>query len=166
MKEKLDRLFNLLAKLLALYQGILELGKQKREVLIAGGKTQELEAITKQEEVLILQVSKVEKVRETVVQEITTANNAGGKQLTLSQIKQLASVDASGRFEQVTENLKTVVNEIASLNEINTRLLQQAINFINFNINMLAQHAADPTYAPQGQGDKPAQARTFFDQKV
>ncbi|WP_094603827.1 hypothetical protein SPSIL_042370 [Sporomusa silvacetica DSM 10669] len=166
MKEKLDRLINLLIELISMYQGIVKLSQNKRGVLVSGGNPKELELITKQEEVLILQIAKIEKVRESIIKEIITAHNLNCETLTLTQIKVLADSEAAERFAQISDKLNTIVAELSTLNEANTKLLQQAMNFINYNINILAQHAADSTYAPQGQPSKPAQARTFIDQKV
>lgn len=166
MKEKLDRLVVLLAELLNLYQGILELSKKKRSVLVSGGNPQELEGITKQEEILILQIGKIEKIREGIIREIIASEKLNCKQLTLSQIQSVADEDTAEQLGQLSDKLKVIADELTTLNEVNTRLLQQAMNFINYNINILAQHTSDSTYAPQGQSGKQAQARTFFDQKV
>ncbi len=169
MKEKFDRLILLLAELLTLYQGILELSRRKRAVLTTG-QAQDLEGITKQEEVLILQIGKLEKARETLVKELIASHNLNCEQLTITQIKQMADDATAERLGEITEGLNAIITELSSLNEINTQLLQQAVNFVNYNINIMARHVADPTYAPQGQqagqANRTAQAKTFFDQKI
>jgi len=57
-----DNLIALLAELSELCKGLLALSKQKREFLIAG-EAQKLEAVTRQEEVLILRIGKLETQR-------------------------------------------------------------------------------------------------------
>lgn len=169
MKEKFDKLISLLSELLVLYQGILELSRRKR-VTLTTANAQELEGITKQEEVLILRIGKLEKAREALIQDIISGHNLDRRQLTLTQIKQLADDDTAGRLEQISDELNGIITELSSLNEINTHLLQQAMHFVNYNINIMTQHVADPTYAPQGQqsdqANRKAQAKTLFDQKV
>ncbi|MBP2664471.1 MAG: FlgN protein [Firmicutes bacterium] len=166
MQEKLNRLTILLTELVNLYQGIVKLSESKRVILVSGGNPKELEVITKQEEILILQIAKIEKVRGSIIQEIAAEHNLDCKKITLSQIQVLVKGDAAERFVQISDKLSTIVTELSTLNEANTKLLQQAMKFVNFNINILAQNTSDPTYAPQGQPDKPAQARSFIDQKV
>ena len=62
MKDNWDNLVALLSEMVEIYQVILDLSRQKKEALTAA-KTRELEAITNNEERLILQVGKLEAAR-------------------------------------------------------------------------------------------------------
>jgi flagellar biosynthesis/type III secretory pathway chaperone len=165
MRETWEKLITVLHDMLELYQAILELSKRKRTVLISG-KAKDLELITKQEESLILQVGQIEKMRKNIMGEIIAGNSLMTGGLTLSQIKELADEDVAEQLDQLGSSLKNTALEIASVSDLNVQLIKQAMTLVNYNINILAQNVASPTYAPQGQSNNATKARVFIDQKV
>lgn len=165
MKELCEKLTALLAEILEVYQEILTLSRQKKDILIAG-QVRELEEITKQEEKLILRVGKLEKERRQVMDDIRQANGLQEEQLNLVQVKDLMDAAAAEKLEAMSNELRTLMRELQSMNELNTKLLQRAIAFVDFNINVLAQHSVGPVYAPQGQNGASVQERILVDRKA
>lgn len=160
-----DKLIALLAELSELCQGLLELSKQKREFLIAG-QAQKLEAVTRQEEVLILRIGKLEVLREKVLQEIAAAHQLNTQGLTISQLRQLADDENANKIKEFEQVFSGITNELVPLNQLNTQLIQQSLNFVNYNINLLAQTQTGPTYAAKGSSGQSQPSRTFLDAKV
>lgn len=160
-----DKLIALLAELSELCQGLLELSKQKREFLIAG-QAQKLEAVTRQEEVLILRIGKLEVLREKVLQEIAAAHQLNTQGLTISQLRQLADEEVANKIKEFEQVFSGITNELVPLNQLNTQLIQQSLNFVNYNINLLAQTQTGPTYAAKGSSGKNQPSRNFLDAKV
>jgi len=160
-----DKLITLLSELLELCQALLELSKQKREFLIAG-KAQNLEAVTRQEEMLILQIGKLEGKREKILHDIASAYNLNTQGLTLSQIRQLATDEVADKLNEIEQLFSQITNELVPLNQLNTQLIQQSLNFVNYNINLLAQTQTGPTYASKGSAGQSQPSRTFLDTKV
>ncbi|CUH94439.1 hypothetical protein P22_0505 [Propionispora sp. 2/2-37] len=165
MKELCARLTALLAEILEVYRTILTLSQRKKDTLIAG-QVKELEEITRQEETLILQVGRLEKERQQVMAEIRQVNGLQDEELTLVQVKDLVDASTAGRLETGSEELRSVLRDLKSMNELNTKLLQRAIAFVDFNINVLAQHSVGPVYAAQGQNGTSVQERTLVDRKA
>ena len=165
MKETWEKLIAVLQDIFELYRVILELSKRKRTVLISG-KAKDLETITKHEEAFILQIGQLERVRKNIIDDIIAGHNVTTEGLTLFQIKILADKDVAERLGQLGDSLKDIAKEISVMSELNVMLIKQAMTLINFNINMLAQNVADPTYAPRGQANNSSKARAFIDQKV
>ena len=70
--EKLNALFDVLGEETRVYEKILQLSKEKKDIVIEG-KVSELEEITKNEQTLVVKLGKLEILRESCVEEI--ANN-------------------------------------------------------------------------------------------
>ena len=146
-------------------QAILDISRRKRESLIAV-KTQELEALTKQEEALILQVGKLEAARGKLVKELAAASGVSADGLTLTAMQQLAGPAIADRIGKIAADFQRIMAELAPVNQLNAELIQRALGFINYNINLLTRSTAGPTYAPQGKSGAEAQARKLVDQKI
>lgn len=160
-----DKLITLLSELSELCKGLLELSKQKREFLIAG-EAQKLEAVTRQEEVLILRIGKLEVLREKALQEIAAEHNLNIQGLTISQLRQMADEQVAEQIKEFEQVFSSITNELVPLNQLNTQLIQQSLNFVNYNINLLAQTQTGPTYAAKGSSGQGQPARNFLDAKV
>ena len=165
MEEVWGNLLNVLNKIVSVYQTILALSEEKRKVLVAV-KPQELEQITKQEETLILQAGKLEELRRKLVSEIMSIHGSSITEVSLEELKKIAKPEVVLQLEAFNTQMKQIMEKIVPLNEVNTKLTQQALNFVNYNINILSQTAVGPTYASKGESEKQAPKRTMFDAKV
>lgn len=163
MEKIWQELFNVLADLLSAYQKMLELGNVKREALISA-KVKEIEAVTKQEETLIIFINQADKIRKDLVEKIATHYQLTQETMSLSKIKQFASPDMEQKLADIELNFHNAVDELQKLNKTNNELIQQALHFVNFNINVLTQNVASMNYAP-GQQEQ-STAKAVFDRKI
>ena len=167
-----EQLQALMAELLSLYQRVLALSRQKKDLLILA-KPIDLEKVVKQEEVLLLRVSKIDVARKQVIQSLVSHYAVADEQLTLEKLIALAPNEAALHLKKIAQEFDAVLAELKSQNQLNTKLIRQALNLVNYNINLLAQSSVGPTYAPPGLGG-PAQGqqdmgqinRRIFDHKV
>jgi flagellar biosynthesis/type III secretory pathway chaperone len=164
VKEKWEELLVVLNKILNIYKAMLTLSQQKKELLVAA-KSHELERVTKQEEVLILQVKKLERLREQFVNQIMTAYGIAEGNLSLAALKKIAKPDVVEQLELFGKEFDNIAAEIVPLNKLNNELIGQALGFINYNINILSQTVVGPTYAAKGQTNEQSKRRGF-DAKV
>ncbi|MBP2645899.1 MAG: FlgN protein [Firmicutes bacterium] len=164
MKENWEKLIGLLDAMIELYSAIVVLSKEKQQALIEV-KPQKIEAITKQEERLILEVGKLEAARSKLMKEIALQCKVETEELSLNKMAALAGPGYAERLMKVAEDLNRILGELGPLNQLNTRLIEQALSYINFNINVLAQSTAINTYAP-GQMEKGTEVRKLIDRKV
>lgn len=165
MKERWEELLTVLHKMLTIYQAILLLSQQKKQILLTA-KPKELEKVTQQEEILILQVGKLEALRGNIVNVIMADHGIKDGQVSLDELKKIAQPAVVVELETFSLEFGKVMAEIATLNKLNTELLNQALGFINYNINLLSQTVVGPTYAPKGQEDRPSIQRKIFDARV
>lgn len=165
MAELWTKLEDVLADILTLYQALLALSQKKKSVLVQG-KADELNEMTKQEELLIFKISRLEKLRVGIIKQIITVRQLPNQPLTIAQVAALADAATAKRLTELGQQLKAIAEALTPLNEFNAQLLQRAIAFINFNINVLSQSVSESTYAPPTQPGKTGKSRVFLDQKV
>lgn len=165
MNEKWEELLTVLSKMLSIYQAILILSQQKREILVAA-QSQELGKVTEQEEILILQIGKLEEHREILVGELMALHGIEEGKFSFEELGKIAQPSVVEQLESLRKEFRKIMEEIEPLNKLNTELIKQALHFINYNINILSQTAVGPTYAPKGQNNEQAPKRTAFDARV
>jgi flagellar biosynthesis/type III secretory pathway chaperone len=165
MEDKWGNLLIVLQQMLTIYQDILRLSQEKKQILIAA-KSAELEKITKKEDALILQVATLEEMRGKLVGEIMGSHGIVGPSIDLAQLQKIARPDLVDALAVFSKEFKSIMAQIVPLNKLNTALIQQSLNFINYNMNILAQVAVGPTYAAKGHANEQAPQRKVFDAKV
>ncbi|MDF2636170.1 MAG: FlgN protein [Pelosinus sp.] len=165
MDEKWNNLLKVLSQILRVCQNLLALSKEKQKVLVAAD-SQELEKIVKQEDSLLIEISKLEKVREQLIGEILIAHGVEKSEASLEKLKTIAKPNAEEQLEVFSKELRLIMDELGPLHALNAELITQALGFINYNVNVLSQIAVGPTYASGGQTDQQAPKRTLFDAKA
>lgn len=160
MQEKWKELVIVLVKILSIYKMILTLAQQKKQILVAA-EPHELEKITKEEEVLVLQVDKLESRRGQIVAELMTLHGITEEKVTLAQLQKIATPYVAVQLKKINAEFDAIMAKLVPLNELNTKLITQALGFINYNINILSQTAVGPTYAPQGQANEQSKRKLF-----
>ena len=165
MKDRWEELLTVLSKMLNLYQAILTLSQQKHEILVTA-KSHELEQVTKQEEILIVQVGKLEDLREKIVGEMMAEHGIKDGEVSLAELKKIAKPEIVEQLEMFGREFGDIMTKMAPINKLNTELIKQALGFINYNINLLSQTVAGTTYEAKGQTQQEAPQRKIFDARV
>jgi len=165
MKENGERFIALLTEMVDLYRVILELSRQKRELLVAAN-TQELDLLTKKQECVILEIGKLESARVKLARQIALDHGLDGEGLTLPQMREMTDPDTAARLEEIGTEFDKIMGELAPVNQLNTELIQQALSFVNYNINILTRSTVSPTYSPQGQRGQETQGLKLVDRRV
>ncbi|MDF2571196.1 MAG: FlgN protein [Sporomusa sp.] len=160
-----EKLIILLNQTLELYQTLLLLSQRKRDVL-KEAKPQELEVLTKQEEVLIIKAGKLETSRKTLMNELAAATGLPPNETTLKALIAHADQETAAKLTDISDKFAQLTGELDELNILNARLIQQSLDIINYSINILSQSAVGPTYAPKGQPPSATSSRSILDTKA
>ncbi|WP_434511434.1 flagellar protein FlgN [Desulfitobacterium sp. AusDCA] len=149
-----------LEKQVQIYKELKNLADIKQKALVENN-LQELEAVTVREEQLLLEAAHVEKERLLWVDQMTQKEGKPAAELTLSEL--------AGRYpelENVKKDLETVVTDLQGVHDLNTQLLKQAMNVVNFTIGMLT-HQDKNIYQKPGK-DENIESKTFrlLDRKI
>lgn len=149
MNEKWGALLTVLHESVTLYKGLLLLGEEKRQALV-GAKSAELDAVTRREELIILEGSRLEERRAKVTAAIATRYNLSGKSPALSELAAVAEPEMAQQLLESKAELDEAVQRLLRLNETNGALTRQALHFVNYNLNLLTQSMAETTYGATG----------------
>ncbi|HWR45790.1 flagellar protein FlgN [Sporomusa sp.] len=160
-----DKLIILLNQTLELYQALLKLSQKKRDILVEA-KPHDLDLLTRQEEVLIIEAGKLETMRLTLTRELAAAAGLAPGETAWSALIECADSETSNKLKALSEKFDRVTRELVEINELNTKLIEQSLDFINYNINILSQSAVGPTYVPKGQTAPSGPSRSILDTRA
>ncbi|EIW20906.1 MULTISPECIES: flagellar protein FlgN [Pelosinus] len=165
MKDTWGRLTAVLEKMLIVYQAILELSLQKREVLVQSN-VPGLETIMKQEENVCFEVTRLDKIRKSIIKELAAIYGITDPKITLSHLAQVADQDEIGNVKNVEQELTTIILKISEVNNVNKQLVEQGLLIVNYSLNLLAQSTVGPTYHPNEKASFPPPNKSLFDSKA
>ena len=160
-----EQLLKELAELIKIHEALLKLSRQKQAILVAGAVA-ELEVLTKQAELLIREAGVVEAAKTETVAKLSTSLKLNEQSPSLMKLRQHADPATAEKIEAIEIKLNAILQEVKTVNELNTKLLQNALNFVNYNINLLTQTPAELTYAPQAQNAAAPRTKVLFDGKA
>ncbi len=160
-----DNLISLMAELVAVYQTILENSRKKKQVIIAAD-VEELDRLIKQEEAVILQIGKQEAMKNKLTLDLAAAYGIPPEELTLDKVKSLADAETAAKLQKLEDALVAIINELAPLNRLNAELLQQSLNFVNYNLNLLTHNSVGPNYAAKDNDKSAPRSKALIDAKV
>ena len=167
MQELWRELIAALTETLALYRHMLELSETKKNVLVRG-KPVELEAINREEESLLIKGSELENRRAKATAVLVTAWDLANAKPSLDELAAVALPDDGERLRTIKQEFVTTLTELSRLNAVNAKLTEQALAFVNYNLNLLTRRQAEPTYAPAGAAafKGSAMSAALLDRKV
>lgn len=148
------------------YQKLLEIAKAKQPVLVKGDLAK-LEEFTKQEEQIVVQVGKLEEQRSRVHQALANHFHFPEPEITLSEIAAKVSAELSDKLSQVGDGLKDTLNELKDVNNLNSVLIKQSLDYIEFTVNLITSMGETPSYPEKpGESNREQPRARIFDQKV
>lgn len=166
MKEDLiNRLIELLEHEHKVYEGILKLSKDKTNIVVEG-KVSELENMVKLEQALLLQISRIDKQREEILVKISSELKLKENGVSISEIKKHVSPEQHKKLENYQKKMTDMVNELNHVNQLNSRLIKNSLEFIEFSLNLVSN--ADLTsnnYSNKGDSSE-TERKNLFDMKL
>lgn len=149
MNTHWGELRTVLAESVTLYKDLLLLGEEKRQALI-GADTAMLDAITRREELRILEGTRLEERRAKATAAIATHHKLADRKPTLLMLADAADPDTAEQIRSLGAELDTAVKQLVRLNDTNAALIHQALHFVQYNLNLLTRSQAETTYVPTG----------------
>jgi flagellar biosynthesis/type III secretory pathway chaperone len=160
---------SLLSEIADEYVKMIGLAEEKREALIHV-KVAEVNKLIVREESLIKKIGALEKRRIALVNRLAGENGWSQEKIKLLDLVEKAPAEVSASIKEVGQRLADVVMRIALLNGINNNLIKQAMQIIDYNINILSNARALPFYGAGGdqarQEGKGTPGFSTFDRKA
>ncbi|HOM01326.1 MAG TPA: flagellar protein FlgN [Acetivibrio sp.] len=161
----INDLMDVLSQESKIYEDILEISKNKTDVIVKG-KVSELESITNLEQSLIFKIGKLEESRENIVSEISDAIGINPSEITMSELEKHVDENQAERLRDYKKHMSSIIEEIRDINEINSKLIKNSIDFIDFSINILTSiNAQGNNYSKEGQIND-GKKKNYFDIKL
>ena len=127
MNTHWGELLTVLAESVTLYKDLLLLGEEKRQALI-GADTAMLDAITRREELRILEGTRLEERRAKATAAIATHHKLADRKPTLLMLADAADPDSAEQLRALGAELDTAVKQLVRPNDTNAALIHQALH--------------------------------------
>lgn len=135
------------------YKNLLGLSMKKTPVIVAGS-LEELAKITDEEQIIVGRINRLDVKRQEVFADIANVINRDVNKLKLSDLVTMLAQrpEEQQKLAKVYDQLKTVVHEVDKVNSQNRTLLQNALEMVEFDMNMLQSMKAAPETANYNKG--------------
>ena len=153
MASLMENLIDVLNRECNEYEGLLSVSRRKTPVIVSG-KLEELQMITDEEQTIVSKVNNLERERSQVMKDIATVLNRDEKSLTILQLIDLLAgrPGEQAALQTAYDRLHHSVGMLKRVNEQNGMLLQDALEMVNFEINLLQAAKAAPETANYNRG--------------
>ncbi len=148
MASLMENLIEVLDKECSEYEVLLALSQRKTPIIV-GGNLEELQKITDEEQEVVSRVGNLEKRRVTVTADIANVLNKDVNTLKLAHlVEMLAGRPSEQRsLAESHDRLQRVIGELQRINEHNRELLSNALEMVEFELNMYQAMKAAPETA-------------------
>ncbi len=138
MASLMDDLMNTLKQEDEEYKKLVAVAQEKTDAIIKAD-IEQLRKITEEEQTIMARIFPLEKKREENAKDIATVLNRPAEILTVSYLLELMDKqpDVRERLGGIHDSLKDTVNQLARINDINQGLLKEALDLVNFDINIM-----------------------------
>jgi flagellar biosynthesis/type III secretory pathway chaperone len=150
--EHLAQLYGVLQEESFLYEELLKLSKEKREILL-NKKIGELPSITRKEGCLVEKISKLEDERIELLHEVAERGGVPVESVNLSKIIEIAPEGMGEQFTKLRATFRATLEELQRLNELNEGMITDSLSYIKLTLDTIrntveSQHS---TYGGQGK---------------
>lgn len=165
MGKSIQQLKDTLIRENEMYSDILKLAEEKTEVIIKGDiKT--LEEIIKKEQQFITSMNTFEKIRRSVLTNIADELEIE-KDFSISELLLFLEEDIGNDIDEIRYKLLETINALKEINKSNEKLINQSLEYINFNLEMLTNLSEDGNkYNNKASESKEVKPINLFDAKV
>ncbi len=167
MESKIREFLKLLELQKDLYSQLLDLSEQKK-MAITQSSLDELDKIVRAEQLLLIKASDLERRRKKATDEISKVTDISSAELSLRKIGEIAPDHLKAEIMDLHSELSVLLDKQVKINEINRRLLESRIEYINFMISTSSPDAdASNKYGSAGEDKRVIkQNSNIIDQKV
>jgi len=149
----MENLIDVLTKECSEYEELLELSQKKTPIIIRGDLEQ-LQQITDEEQVVVSRIGNLEKKRVEVTADIANVLNRDVTILKLSNLIEMFSARPEEQkiLSEIHDRLQQAVNNLKKINEQNEQLIKNALEMVEFEMNLLQATRTAPATANYNKG--------------
>lgn len=157
-----------LAALLAVYDQLLQLAREKEPVLQANNDLEALRSFTQREEALMTRAAQAERLRMEAVAKIAEEKGVAPQGLTVSTLAEQAAQPERETLLAAAGELAEVLRQLRAQNDMNRQLLQMNLSFAAFVLDSTARETSlGDTYGASGApAEKAESGYRFLDSEI
>ncbi len=147
------------------YLEILRIAEIKTDILVKND-AEAIVTISEQERKMAEQTLKLNQAREQILKTMSERLNQDYKTLTIAKLKKILKEPYKKQLDEIQAEMSELLTKLSARNEINKKLIENAIKYLDFNIQLIA--GPDPsvsTYGKSGLEVSPNNKRSMFDLK-
>ena len=135
------------------YVSLVELSKKKTPIIVSGA-LEELQKITDEEQIAVAVINTIDKQRLELMADIANVINRDAKTLRLSDLITLIQgrPEEANALESVRTKLINVGKDLKTVNERNKALLDNALEMVNFDLNLVQSMKQAPQMGNYNRG--------------
>lgn len=147
-----------------LYKQLLTIAENKTGIVVKG-ELESLQTLVEQERKLVGELSKLQDVREKILVQIAKDAGKNPDELTLAEITALLPKEQGQKLSKFREQLKDTISQLANKNDLNQKLIQNALDYVDFSLNLLTQPAPQMTQYGRKGNETGVKSRGVLDIK-
>lgn len=165
MRADFIDLLEILDKECKIYAKIINLEKEKKQSII-DNDVAALEAVTKKEQGFVKTIVNLSELRAQVVDGFCKSRNIKNYQKLDDIINELDSFEKNGLISK-KEKLVEITNELLEVNDLNAKLIEQSIQYINYSLELVGElNQAEIGYDEKAKDIAVSKDKPLFDAKV
>lgn len=165
MSKSVEQLILALDKEYEIYKEVLEVAKQKKQIIVEG-KMKELDDITSKEQAIILSIGKLESIRAAILKNIVNELDIDEAQ-NISQLSKYLDDKSKKKILAIRDKFKDILIDVRNQNDLNNKLIQQSLEYIEFNKNLLTSlENQGSTYSSNADEKDIKIKNNLFDAKI
>lgn len=148
MASLMENLLTVLEKENSEYEHLVELSTAKRQVII-DGNVPGLEKLTDQEQDIASNIKNLENRREEIINDMAIVLSKDAKDLTLTNMIAFLNKQPKEqeKLKSIQIRLKETIRQMEEINQQNEELLRQALEMVEFDLNLFRSMRQAPTTA-------------------
>jgi flagellar biosynthesis/type III secretory pathway chaperone len=165
MSKSVEQLITVLKQECDLYKDYLDLAREKKAAVIKG-HIKEIDHITKVEQNMIVNMGKADQIRGAIIGNILLEKKVSSIE-NITELANLIDEPERTKILKLKEHLGSLLEETKNINELNSELLQQALDYVEYNMNLVT--SAQPKGSTYGNKADEKDLKTrpnIFDAKI
>lgn len=165
MNRHFNKILDILSQQTALYDELRRIGEEKQEAIISND-IEGLEAITKREQGFVKTIMSLENERMQSLDNYCKEKNIV-KADTINELMGHFDELERRQFNQSREKLIDVIADLNEVNELNSKLLEQSLDYINLSIGLVSSYGLEDAGYDKKATDKDIKIdKSLFDARV
>lgn len=158
-------LIDVLDQEIDIYNNIFKLSKDKTGIIVEGN-VDELEKMVQEEQKLIIKVAQMENQRDIIIYKISKNLALKADEITLSTLIDNTEGAIRDKLKDRQQGLKKLVYELKECNNINSKLIKNSLDYIDFSINLIAAAGSQDNNYGMDAEKSSVKSKSKFDLKI